>query len=84
LKRSDALRIIWEAINELEDANFILKKLEDAGMLPPDNGKGYPIEIVNPSGSVGYAIMPNNTWEREDKDFDPATDKNWRERYGKD
>jgi hypothetical protein len=35
MKRSEALRIIWEAINELEDGNFILTKLEEAGMLPP-------------------------------------------------
>ena len=35
MKRSDVERIIWEAINELEDANHILKRLEDIGMLPP-------------------------------------------------
>jgi hypothetical protein len=29
------LNIIWEAINELEDADHILTRLEKAGMLPP-------------------------------------------------
>ena len=29
------LRIIWEAINELEDADHILTRMEKEGMLPP-------------------------------------------------
>lgn len=35
MKRSEMLSIIWEAINELEDANHILTRLEEAGMKPP-------------------------------------------------
>ena len=35
MKRSQALNIIWEALNELEDADYILRKLEEVGMLPP-------------------------------------------------
>jgi len=41
------LRIIWEAINELEDADHILKRIEDAGMLPPDNEEGYEHGLNN-------------------------------------
>jgi len=65
MKRSDALRIIWEAINELEDADHILKRLEEAGMLPPDTGKGYPIEMVTPTGNIDYSISKDYTWEQE-------------------
>ena len=75
MKRSEALRVIWEAIYELEDANYILKKLEDAGMLPPDRS----------SCNCQECGGPNHTWDDDnDVEFDPATDKNWRERYGKD
>lgn len=35
MKRSEMLDIIWYSINELEDANHILKAIEKAGMLPP-------------------------------------------------
>lgn len=35
MKRSEMLRIIWEAINELEDADHILTRMEKEGMLPP-------------------------------------------------
>jgi hypothetical protein len=65
MKRSQALDIIWEAINELEDANLILSRLEKAGMMPPDTGKGYPIETVTPTGSIDYGISKDYRWEEE-------------------
>lgn len=35
MKRSEMLNIIWESINEVENADVLLKRLEDAGMSPP-------------------------------------------------
>ena len=35
MKRSDMEQLIWEAINEVEDAGVILAKIEKAGMEPP-------------------------------------------------
>lgn len=35
MKRSAMIRIIWESINELEDADHVLQRIEKAGMLPP-------------------------------------------------
>ena len=52
MKRSDALNIIWEAINELEDANYILTKLEEAGMLP--TGFWYGISDRNQNSHWKY------------------------------
>jgi hypothetical protein len=56
VKRSEALNLIWEAINELEDADHILKRLEDAGMLPPSIEVSY--------GKLGSCL--ENEWEPED------------------
>lgn len=57
MKRSDALRIIWEAINELEDADHILAALEKAGMLPPK------VLVVN---GKTLEVTEKNVWEKED------------------
>lgn len=35
MKRSEMLNIIWYSINELEDAEHLLKRLEQAGLRPP-------------------------------------------------
>lgn len=35
MKRSDMLRILWESINEVENAETLLDRIEAAGMLPP-------------------------------------------------
>ena len=89
MKRSEALSLIWEAINELEDADHILKRLEEAGMLPPQ----MPAKTFTPNRRWGGGCSsrcnceecnpeyPVSKWETEE--FDPATDKNWRERYEK-
>ena len=56
MKRSEMLRIIWEAINELEDADHILKHLEDAGMKPPCS------EVGQHCSGCGYDV-----WEPENE-----------------
>lgn len=71
MKRSEMLRIIWESINEVENAETLLTKLEEIGMLPPCTHK--------PHGCTDGCGM--NEWEQEDVETDEATDKNWRERY---
>ena len=58
MKRSEMIRIIWEAINELEDAEHILQRIEQAGMLPPFNGELY--YKAWRAGITGHA------WEPED------------------
>lgn len=65
MKRSEALDIIWTAINELEDGNYILTKLEEAGMLPPDTGMGCPIQIITPTNNIEYVISKDHRWEPE-------------------
>lgn len=53
MKRSEMLSLIWDAINELEDADHILKRIEDAGMSPP-----------TPKDEDGYSNGPAK-WEPE-------------------
>jgi hypothetical protein len=66
MRRSEALNIIWDAINELEDANFILTKLEEAGMTPPPRVGVYDtVPTVTPTGNLDYA------WKRE---WEPESD----------
>jgi hypothetical protein len=36
MRRSEMVNIIWDAINELEDGDYILQRIEAAGMMPPD------------------------------------------------
>jgi hypothetical protein len=61
MKRSQALNIIWEAINELEDANYILKRLEDAGMQPPAYRKRHENPIFGPDWFADtYEWEPEN------------------------
>lgn len=63
MKRSEMLNIIWEAINELEDADHILKRIEAAGMIPPVTFKS--------SASAGdYSTADTislNEWEPENE-----------------
>lgn len=44
-------------------AEQILNVVEDSGMLPPDTGKGYPIETLTPTGNIDYGISKDNRWE---------------------
>lgn len=60
MKRSEALNLIWEAINELEDAELILSRLEKAGMLPPKYRKLVDSPSIHPSWHVDI-----NEWEPE-------------------
>jgi hypothetical protein len=63
MKRSEALNLIWEAINELEDANLILARLEKAGMMPPIiEEKSWLISGDN--GEMTYAV---HEWEPENE-----------------
>lgn len=62
MKRSEALNVIWEAINELEDANYILRRLEDAGMLPPAHQKRVENPIFGPDWNVTV-----HEWEPENE-----------------
>jgi hypothetical protein len=65
MKRSEALNLIWEAINELEDADHILKRLEDAGMLPPPCPGIYDtVPTVTMTGNLDYGWK--RQWEPED------------------
>jgi hypothetical protein len=64
MKRSQALEIIWEAINELEDADHILSKLERAGMLPPLINRP---SIVTDSYCTADVNMVNE-WEPEENE----------------
>jgi len=60
MKRSEMVRIIWEAINELEDANHVLQRMEKAGMLPPPVMRESPL-------TIGPANIFVNEWEPEDE-----------------
>jgi hypothetical protein len=60
MKRSEALSIIWDAINELEDGNYILTKLEEAGMLPPGRYVAGTEDTIDP-------IMVHE-WEPEENE----------------
>lgn len=67
MKRSDMLRIIWEAINELEDADHILTKIEKAGMIPPPCPGIYDlVPTVTPTGNLDYGWKRD--WEKEDEE----------------
>ena len=59
MKRSEMLNIIWEAINELEDAEHILQRIEQAGMLPPFNNKYFDLHWR-------YGVS-GHLWEEEDE-----------------
>lgn len=61
MKRSEMLGLIWEAINELEDADHILKRIEAAGMLPP-----YVSEIFIKE-RYRETFPSGNQWEPEDE-----------------
>lgn len=64
MKRSEALGIIWEAINELEDADHILTRLEKAGMLPPTRlGPSLQTEEY-----VTADLVQTNEWAPEDEE----------------
>lgn len=61
MKRSDMAQIIWLAINELEDGDHILKRIEEAGMLPPMK----ELTVTRLNGEyVGKQLT--FTWEPED------------------
>lgn len=67
MKRSEMLNIIWHSINELEDADHILKAIEKAGMKPPDHPtKGYNYEEVTLTGNIDYGRIYAQEWEDED------------------
>lgn len=62
MKRSEMVQLIWLAINELEDGDHILKRIEDAGMLPP-----LPIPKNNTYEEWCDAKEFGNRWEPEDE-----------------
>jgi hypothetical protein len=62
MKRSEALDLIWQAINELEDADHILTRLEQAGMLPPKFSKHIDSPTIHPSWKAEV-----NEWEPENE-----------------
>lgn len=62
MKRSEALNLIWDSINELEDANHILTKLEKAGMMPPII-KEKSFQLLE-NGVLTYAV---HEWESENE-----------------
>lgn len=67
MKRSEMLEIIWGAINELEDADFILTAIEKAGMKPPYHPtKVYYCEEVTPTGNIDHDYRQFQEWEEED------------------
>jgi hypothetical protein len=68
MKRSEMLRIIWEAVNELDDADHILTRIEEAGMLPPDTGKGVILGTRYMSTHLDYSQSQDNRWEPEGLD----------------
>ena len=62
MKRSEILMLIAEAQSDCPDmdsAEYILKSIEDAGMLPPKNGK----DFFN-----GCCYEEDLGWEAEDGD----------------
>lgn len=79
MKRSEMVQLIWEAINELEDGDHILKRIEEAGMVPPIlRDKSFRLDK---NGVMTYAV---HEWEDEDKPApeDYLAEKEWRNRYG--
>ena len=60
MKRSEMLNIIWNAINELEDGDHILKRIEEAGMLPPAR----TVRVENPIFGPDWT-KTEHTWEPE-------------------
>lgn len=64
MKRSEMLNIIWHSINELEDADHILKAIEKAGMLPPYNEKAeekdFQLKSTTPKLTYFYKWEPEN------------------------
>lgn len=53
MRRSEVVNLIAETLVEpryddiLEEASFILKRLENAGMLPPEHGLDYEGKALN-------------------------------------
>ena len=73
MKRSEMIAIIWNAINELEDGEHILSKMEAAGMAPPiDMEKSFKM-LKN--GEMVYEVRE---WEPESK----KEVKEWNFEYG--
>lgn len=71
MKRSEAIKLIGQVLvfglpgmpnekvdkyRELSLADIILTELEDAGMLPPDNGKNYYFDVWH---------GPDHRWDEE-------------------
>jgi len=84
MKRSEMVSIIWDAINELEDADYILQVIEKAGMLPPPIFGVYDnVPTVTPTGNLDYSFKRG--WEPEDKVFlNDLTYEEWRDNNGDD
>src|SRR5258708_1086557 len=90
MKRSEAIKLIMETFEyeglgtqmRKKDAGAIIDGLVEAGMLPPPRPGVYDsVPTVTPTGHADYSWK--REWAPENEDFDPAADKNWRERYGK-
>lgn len=64
MKRSEMLAIIWEAINELEDADHILTRLEKEGMLPPQAEFHTRFSDWDGESSTVHTVV-RREWEKE-------------------
>ena len=84
MKRSEMVNLIWDAINELEDGDYILQVIEKAGMLPPPIFGTYDnVPTVTPTGHLDYSFK--RAWEPEDKVFlNDLTYEEWKDNHGDD
>lgn len=67
MKRSEMLSLIWESINEVEDADVLLTRMEKAGMMPPDTGNGPMVGTQYMPTHLDYSKQPDYRWEPENE-----------------
>lgn len=66
IKKMTALLENWENCKACDrTSEDLLKMMEKEGMLPPDNGSGYPITTLIPTGEYDYSTQPIYKWDAE-------------------
>ena len=79
MRRSEMVNLIWDAINELEDGDYILQIIENAGMLPPTTKR-----LIGTFPFPSSYEVEANEWEPEDRNLNDLTYEEWRDSNGDD